>query len=412
MEVYPAPHPAPGGNSPTSAGRHRAAALLLVFLSLGVSLTGCRKKELTATEIRAITYEMVAAAQKATEPLPQHAEITVRPESRTAVPNPREPAPPSGEVVTYHIYILLPDFGVRGILEEELDQVAQRHGLERDPTAPGPVGTGLVRFGYRFRNLHTHVIHIVAPVARPRALRELAARPRNPRTGPAGSKGGGAGPQLAIILDDLGYDRAAADAALSLGFPLTLSVLPHLPFSAEIAEEAHRRGYEVLLHLPMESANGDAGPEAIELRPGMTPEQVARILSAMLDTVPHAAGVNNHQGSLATADPRLMAAMMPVLLERGLFFVDSRTTPVTVAYEAARRAGLPAAYRNVAFLDDRPTREAVLSQLALDERQARLQGWAIAIGHPHLATLQALQEFLPQLEARGIRLVYASQLVQ
>jgi len=286
--------------------------------------------------------------------------------------------------------------------------VAKRHGLQRDPLVAGSVAPGVVRFDYRWGERRTHAIHIITPVAR---LHARAGSASSSRTQPQGTSGAGAGPQVAIILDDLGYDRAAADALFSLAFPLTISVLPHLPFSTEIAEEAYRRGYQVLLHLPMESANGDAKPEPIELRAGMTSEQVARVLAGMLATVPYAAGVNNHQGSLATSDANLMAAMMSALRGRGLFFIDSRTTTATVAYDVARRVGTLAAYRNVFFLDDTPTRAAVLNALGLAERRAQLQGWAIAIGHPHPATLQALGEFLPQLEAHGTHLVFASQLV-
>ncbi|MGH9704950.1 MAG: divergent polysaccharide deacetylase family protein, partial [Candidatus Acidiferrales bacterium] len=163
-----------------------------------------------------------------------------------------------------------------------------------------------------------------------------------------------------------------------------------------------------LLHLPMESS-GEAKVEKIELRPGMNKEEVAKILSAMLETVPHAAGVNNHQGSRATADPQLMAALMPALRQHGLFFIDSRTTAETVAYDTAQLEGVHAAYRTT-FLDDIQTREAVLAQLEKAAVKAEKQGWAIAIGHPHPTTLAALREGLPRLEARGVHLVLASEL--
>jgi len=127
--------------------------------------------------------------------------------------------------------------------------------------------------------------------------------------------------------------------------------------------------------------------------------------------VPHAIGVNNHQGSRATADPALMAALMPALYQHGLFFIDSRTTSATVAYVAAERSGVRAASRKV-FLDDTPTREAVLQQLDLAARDAQRDGSAIAIGHPHPATIAALSEGVPRLESRGVRLVFASEVVQ
>lgn len=217
--------------------------------------------------------------------------------------------------------------------------------------------------------------------------------------------------RLAIIIDDLGYDPAAASNVLALGQPLTLAVLPHLPYSASTAEEAHRRGYGVMLHLPMASANGEAKHEQIELRPGMNPEETARTVSAMLETVPHASGVNNHQGSLATSDEALMVSLMAVLRDRGLFFIDSRTSTTTRAYQMARRAGVPAAFRNV-FLDDVQTREATLRQLELAVEEAARNGHAIALGHPYPTTMEVLHEVLPQLPSRGIRLVFVSELVQ
>ncbi len=170
-----------------------------------------------------------------------------------------------------------------------------------------------------------------------------------------------------------------------------------------------------MLHLPMEPlSEGDASegatPEEIELRVGMNQGEVTSALDGMLATVPHAAGVNNHQGSRATADPALMKALMPALREHGLFFIDSRTTAMTVAYDNAERAGVRAASRKV-FLDDTPTREAILAQLDLAARDALRDGSAIAIGHPHPATIAALSEGVPRLEARGIRLVFASDLV-
>jgi polysaccharide deacetylase 2 family uncharacterized protein YibQ len=130
----------------------------------------------------------------------------------------------------------------------------------------------------------------------------------------------------------------------------------------------------------------------------------------MLETVPHVVGVNNHEGSLATSDPALMEALMPALRERGLFFIDSRTTAATVAYDEAERAGLAAASRKV-FLDDRPQRDAIRAQLQTAASDAVRDGSAIAIGHPHPETIAALAETVPALEARGIRMVFASDLV-
>ena len=219
-----------------------------------------------------------------------------------------------------------------------------------------------------------------------------------------------ASPKLAIILDDVGSDPAAVDQLFALHYPLTLSVLPLHQHSAAIAEEAHRRGYQVMLHLPME-AIGNEVSEPRQLSVGMTSPQISNDLGGMLGSVPYAVGVNNHQGSLATSNPALMAELMPLLRQRHLFFIDSRTTAATVAFDAAEHDGVPCAFRNVPFLDDVQEAGAIRRQLELAIRGAKEKGEAIAIGHPHPETLQVLREMLPQIQAQGVQLVHASTLV-
>jgi polysaccharide deacetylase 2 family uncharacterized protein YibQ len=218
-----------------------------------------------------------------------------------------------------------------------------------------------------------------------------------------------AGPKLAVIVDDLGYDVGAAREVFSLHYHLTVAVLPNHPLSVEIAEEAHRQGFEVLLHLPMESLASEEKAERIELRVGEPAAEVVQEIDGMLATVPHAVGVNNHQGSRATANAALMTTLAGALRARGLFFIDSRTTAASVALDAARRAGVPSAGRTV-FLDDLEEAGAIRQQLGRAERQAKEQGWSVAIGHPHSVTLDVLAHALPQMEARGVRLVYASEI--
>jgi polysaccharide deacetylase 2 family uncharacterized protein YibQ len=217
-------------------------------------------------------------------------------------------------------------------------------------------------------------------------------------------------PRLAVILDDFGTDRSVAESVFALPYPLTLSFLPYHADSREIAEEAHRRGYQVMLHLPMQSL-GNEMPESQQLYSGMSSSQISDVVGAMLQDVPYAVGVNNHQGSLATTDGPLMAGLMVILRERNLFFIDSRTTAATVAYDAAQDARVRCAFRNVPFLDDVEEVSAIRKQLQLALRDAQEKGEAIAIGHPHPETLRALSEFLPQAEAQGVHLVHASDLV-
>ena len=353
----------------------------LIYVLTVTFLLGCGEKSIRKNEIRTITSEIVAAAQKTTQ---RKSEIAIRPEVQSA--NAGANRAPADDV-----YVTLSDASQADGLRQALDEIAHRHTLSVSETNSG----GVQRLDFSFKGTRTHTVHIVTPVV---------ARVHPPIT----QDGIKSGPKLAIILDDMGYDRSAADAAFALQFPITLSVIPHLPHSAEVAEEAYRRGDQVLLHLPMEAEAGETKAEPIELRVGMKADQVERDLDSMLETVPHAAGVNNHQGSRATADAKLMGELMPALRRRGLFFVDSRTTAATVAYDAAERAGVRSASRKV-FLDDTTNRDAILSQIDLAARDATRDGFAIAIGHPHPATIAALVEAVPRLEASGVSFVFASQ---
>jgi len=301
-----------------------------------------------------------------------------------------------------HLFVVLPGANEQTQREsvarliQSLDRIATSNNLTRDE---GTRSGALLRLDYRSAGAITNSVHIIIP---------RAARAASPVTPRQGEKNGTA--RLAIILDDLGSDRAAADAIFAMPYPLTVSVLPHHAHSVEIAEQAHRHGYEVLLHLPMQSV-GNETREAQELHPGMPADYIPVLFEQMIESVPNATGVNNHQGSEATADPALMEELMPVLQKWNLFYVDSRTTAATVAYDTAQRLGVRSAFRNVPFLDDVREVSAVRKQIELALRGAKEKGEAIAIGHPHPATLEALSEVLPQAEARGVRLVYASDLV-
>jgi hypothetical protein len=271
-------------------------------------------------------------------------------------------------------------------LLQRIEKVATRNGLTQDE----PVrSTDAIHVTLRRSGLVTHEIEIEGAVAK------------------SGARGS---PKLAIILDDLGSDRAVADAVFAMPYRLTVSILPGQAHSTEIAEEAHRRGYEVMLHLPMESI-GKERPEAQELRPGMPASQVAGLVSDFLARVPYAKGINNHQGSQATSDSALMSELMPIVREKGLFYIDSRTTAATVAYDAAQESKVPSAFRNVPFLDDVEEVAAIRKQLELAFRGAKEKGEAIAIGHPHAATREALREMLPRAKKEGIELVAASDVV-
>lgn len=219
-------------------------------------------------------------------------------------------------------------------------------------------------------------------------------------------------PRVSIVIDDLGNDMAAASRIAGWPFPVCGAVLPSLPGSERTARELEESGKQVLLHLPMEPRRYP------EMRPGpgvvlisQSEEEIARTVEGDLETVPGVAGVSNHMGSAATADQRVMRAVARVLARRRLFFLDSRTTGMTVAREAAREEHVPAVSRRV-FLDDVATEEAV--RRSLDEllAHARSEGFAVGLGHPYPATLTVLERELPRFGERGVQLVPVGELAK
>jgi polysaccharide deacetylase 2 family uncharacterized protein YibQ len=218
--------------------------------------------------------------------------------------------------------------------------------------------------------------------------------------------------RAAVVIDDVGNDLEAAHKLAALDYPLTFSVLPYVRFTEPAAQEAHRRGHEVMLHLPMEpEPSGHISPGKGAVLVGMGGTEVQRVVESDLAAVPYVVGVNNHMGSRATQDGTLMAEVMEALADHHLYFIDSRTTAASVALEVARGHHLPAFYRTV-FLDDTETVEYTLGQLRDFRRTVEHEGVALAIGHPHATTITALEEFLPEFESADIELVTPSQIVR
>lgn len=363
-----------------------AVFLLGVFTSL--IATGCQKSQagrLTPAKIHAITRELANAAHSAA---PAGTQIHVGLQASEKSPE----TPDSLEITLAKTATGSETKAQTAKVQRAFTTVATRHGLTKE-ISEASEGTS---FFYLKSGVRTHSIQI--------HLGTLA----------AGQSQSGSVPQneakLAIILDDLGNDRSAADEIFNLPYPLTISVLPNHEHSQEIAQEAERRGYQVMLHLPMQAVSTEK-PEAQELRPGMPAGEVSKLVNQFIQDIPGAVGVNNHQGSEATSDPSLMRELMPVLRDHHLFYIDSRTTAATVAYETAQSSRVPSAFRNVPFLDDVTEVGAVRKQLELALRGARENGGAIAIGHPHPATLEALREVLPNAQSEGVRLTFASELV-
>jgi hypothetical protein len=217
--------------------------------------------------------------------------------------------------------------------------------------------------------------------------------------------------KIAIFLDDVGYDKAAVERAMAIGAPLTFAVLPNAPNGEALARRLHREGFEVWLHLPMEPEGEGANPGPGAVLVSMTREQIMGSVLDALKAVPYIQGVNTHMGSRATTRRDVMEWALAPVRDWGLFFIDSKTTPHTVAFETAKHLGIPCSIRDV-FLDTEPALAHTRQMLERLETLARKQGTAVGIGHLYPTTLEALEKTLPRLEARGVRLVSASEIVE
>ncbi len=216
--------------------------------------------------------------------------------------------------------------------------------------------------------------------------------------------------RVSIVIDDFGTDVAIAKQFASLPFPVALSVLPHQAHSREIAELAHLKGREVILHLPMEplSSRENPGPGALLL--SMSGDEMRRNIRAALDTSPYFDGVNNHMGSRLTPDAQIMKTVLSELKGRDLLFIDSMTTNQSKGWKVARELKIPTLKRDI-FLDDDPSAAAIHSQITRLVKIAKIRGMALAIGHPHKTTLRSLQEAAAFFREEGIEIVAARDLI-
>lgn len=216
--------------------------------------------------------------------------------------------------------------------------------------------------------------------------------------------------RLALVIDDFGLTMEGVDELLSIDRPLTFAILPYHAYSVAIAREAAAHNKQVMLHLPMEPLGG-ANMEATTILTSMTDEQIKARTREAMAAMPEIKGVNNHQGSKATADSRVMKAVLAVVREKRLFFVDSHTSSETVAYRTAKTIGIPTA-ENDHFIDNVADVEAIKAELRVAGNLAIQDGSAVAIGHIRPHTVIAIQAMLPELDRMGVKLVYVSELLR
>jgi len=220
--------------------------------------------------------------------------------------------------------------------------------------------------------------------------------------------------KMAIIIDDIGYNLAPVRELLEIHAPLTFAVLPHCSHSTEAAELLYRAGREILLHLPMEPhayPDENPGPGAVFVQ--MTDDEIGRQIEQDIESVPHCSGVNNHMGSRFMEDGDKLALVMKILKEKGLFFIDSRTTRYSRGRELAVETGIRFASREV-FIDNDHDQSTIMKNMAIamKKRSRGRTGALLMIGHPYPETVRVLKRVVPTLKAQGFIIVPASELAE
>jgi polysaccharide deacetylase 2 family uncharacterized protein YibQ len=218
---------------------------------------------------------------------------------------------------------------------------------------------------------------------------------------------------VAIIIDDMGNSLEDLESICNLKQPITISVLPLSTYAEETARIAHEKGLEVMLHLPGESLNHQEGNNSTAglIRSDMSREDIQELVEESIARVPYIRGVNNHMGSKITQEEAVMRPILEILKHHDLFFLDSRTTADSIAFDLARKMDLRCAYRNF-FLDTTVGVKFSRQKLIELSRFSLKTGQAIAIGHPFQETLQALREGLPLLAGYGVKPVFVSEIIR
>ncbi len=201
---------------------------------------------------------------------------------------------------------------------------------------------------------------------------------------------------IVLVIDDLGHNYRRDARAVALPGPLTVAILPFAPHARSLAESAADSGKEVILHQPMQPTRTSAATETGTLTADMSAGEFVRTVHNAWANVPWAVGLNNHTGSALTQDRQAMARLMRELRSLGLYFLDSRTTPLTVAERTAKQWRVPVLKRDV-FLDNELDTASLQRAFRRTVRIARRQGYAVVIAHPHRETVRFLEQALNNL---------------
>ena len=217
---------------------------------------------------------------------------------------------------------------------------------------------------------------------------------------------------IVLVIDDFGYrNDNISDGFLNLSIPITCAIIPGHTASKKFAEKAVSYGKEVIIHMPMESENYSPGEDEYKLLTSMTSELLENKLIQAFESLPEAIGMNNHQGSKATSDSKTMTVLASVLKDRGKYFIDSRTSSLTIGEKTMISFGVPTARRNI-FLDNNNDLDKIEEQMNKLANSAKKNGVAVGLGHARKNTLSVLEKVVPDLLDKGFVFQFASQVVK
>ena len=217
---------------------------------------------------------------------------------------------------------------------------------------------------------------------------------------------------IVLVIDDFGYrNDNISDGFLNLNIPITCAIIPGHTASKKFAEKAVSYGKEVIIHMPMESENYSPGEDEYKLLTSMTSELLENKLIQAFESLPEAIGMNNHQGSKATSDSKTMTVLASVLKDRGKYFIDSRTSSLTIGEKTMISFGVPTARRNI-FLDNNNDLDKIEEQMNKLANSAKKNGVAVGLGHARKNTLTVIEKVVPDLLDKGFVFQFASQVVK
>ncbi len=378
----------------------RKAAAVAMVLS-GFLVTSCRRAELSLADRVARFHSSVEESFKSSRLAACQVTIV-----NGSVKGGNAPAE------NEHIRIVAPDQAALQAAQRAVEELIDDQGLGSKRWASPKDGTGYVLYQVSFGKQRVSSV-LIMPVTKA-ASRGIRILPRDEPVELAKVKlpeyfNGNY--EISIVIDDLGSDLSAAKALTQLHDNITFSIIPGQRFSRQTAELAKLNGKEVMVHLPLEPEPHErVSLEQKTILTSMSSAEVETIFEEDVDSIPYAVGFNNHMGSKATANRALMTEILALAKLRGLYFIDSRTTAATQAYEIAHELGVRADFRSV-FLDDVADVHYTEGQLDVLLKRMLIQGSAIAIGHPFPTTIEALRQRLPEIERRGVKVVFASQIV-